>query len=163
MARVVAARRTLSIRATRARGKPRGMPAEPLTDLARTIQLAVAPVFLLTALGTVLSVLSARLGRIVDRVRQLAAREQLPQLQAELAALARRRELINYAITSAVIAALQVCLLISAAFVGFMLHRNFSLFIAGLFIGAMGAFILSLLLFLREILMAVGSNRLQRQ
>ena len=46
----------------------------PLTTVAHTIQLSVAPVFLLTALGTFLAVLSTRLGRIVDRARVLGER-----------------------------------------------------------------------------------------
>jgi hypothetical protein len=141
------------------------MPAQTLlTDLAHTIQLAVAPVFLLMAIGTILSVLSTRLGRIVDRSRVLLAhRSELDEAirrehNAELSLLSRRRGLINYAVTSATVAALQVCILIAAAFIGFMLGSNFSLLIAGLFIGAMAAFILALLLFLREILIAVAAT-----
>ena len=42
---------------------------EHVTDITRIIQLAVAPVFLLTAIGTILSALNNRLGRIVDRRR----------------------------------------------------------------------------------------------
>ena len=45
-----------------------------LTHLARTIQLSVAPVFLLTAIGTTLAVLTNRLSRIVDRARILEER-----------------------------------------------------------------------------------------
>ena len=52
-----------------------------LADITHTIQLAVAPVFLLSALGTVLSVLATRLGRIIDRARLLEAR--FPSLGAE--------------------------------------------------------------------------------
>lgn len=141
---------------------------ELLTDLAHTIQLAVAPVFLLTALGTLLSVLSQRLGRIVDRARALSARtrdaynEQLrSEHNLELRSLSARRSLINYAITCATLAALQVCLVIAIAFTGFMLHRNFSLVIAALFIGTMVAFVAALLLFLREVLMAVVSTHIR--
>src|SRR4029077_16254586 len=43
-------------------------------DVARLIQLAVAPVFLLTAVGTMIGVLSTRLGRAVDRTRYLEER-----------------------------------------------------------------------------------------
>jgi len=143
------------------------MPAHaPLADLAHTIQLAVAPVFLLTAIGTILNVLSARLGRIVDRARVLQSRRNEPdevirqEHDAELANLSQRRWLINYAVTSATVAALQVCILIAVAFIGFMMHSNFSLLIAGLFIGSMAAFILALVLFLREILMAVATARI---
>lgn len=142
------------------------MGNDDLADLARTIQLAVAPVFLLTALGTVLSVLSTRLGRIVDRARLLSARintglgdEAVKEHDEELRLLAKRRSVMNYAITAATLAALQVCILIAVAFIGFMLHRNFSLVIAWLFIGAMAAFILALVLFLREVLLAVASSR----
>lgn len=142
------------------------MPAHaPLADLAHTIQLAVAPVFLLTAIGTILNVLSARLSRIVDRSRALTSRKIEPEdarqeHNEELRVLSRRRWLINYAVTSATVAALQVCILIALAFIGFMLQSNFSLIIAGLFIGTMGAFILALLLFLREMLLAVATARI---
>jgi hypothetical protein len=145
------------------------MPSdELLTDLARTIQLAVAPVFLLTALGTLLSVLSTRLGRIVDRARDLSGRHfepaqttELDEHNEELATLRRRRRLINYALTCATVAALQVCLVIFLAFLGFMLHHNFSFLIAGLFLGTMAAFIAALLLFLREVLVALASTHIR--
>jgi hypothetical protein len=42
-----------------------------LSLIAKTIQLSVAPVFLLTAIGTMLAVLVGRLNRIVDRARIL--------------------------------------------------------------------------------------------
>ena len=51
------------------------LPADTqLQDITHTIQLAVAPVFLLTAIATTLSVLTTRLGRIVDRARRVEGR-----------------------------------------------------------------------------------------
>jgi hypothetical protein len=143
------------------------MPDEHVTDIARTIQLAVAPVFLLTALGTLLSVLTSRLARVVDRARVLAARAvDAPRgsltPEDELVILNRRRELVNQAITCATIAALLVCLVIASAFVAFMLERDLSVLMASLFIGAMAAFIAALLLFLREIVLTVSSLRITR-
>ena len=134
-----------------------------LTTVAHTIQLSVAPVFLLTALGTFLGVLSTRLGRIVDRAR--AVRERLrgaaaadkPPLHSELDLLRRRRHLVNMAITCGVAAALLVCAIISALFLGSILTANVSTLAAVLFVGAMLAFTAALLLFLREILMAVAN------
>jgi hypothetical protein len=141
-------------------------PEDQLTDLAHTIQVAIAPVFLLSALGTILSVLTMRLGRVVDRARVLATRASemetittggsLPPV-AELAILRRRRQLVNYAITSAVTAALLVSLVIAFAFLSFMFHRNFAQLIAWLFVCAMAAFIATLVFFLREILVTVSS------
>jgi hypothetical protein len=143
------------------------MPTEPhVSDIAHTIQLAVAPVFLLTALGTILGVFSNRLGRIVDRTRVLGERlrdtglEELRRATLdELELLASRRHLVNYAITSATISALLVCVVIAAAFVGYIFHLNFAKVLATLFVASMAAFITALLCFLREVLVAVTSPR----
>lgn len=140
--------------------------ASHVTDVARVIQLAVAPVFLLTAIGTILSVLSGRLARIVDRARVLVdrgaalppgAREPLHQ---EIRTLLRRRKLVNLAITCGTSAALLVCVLIASAFVGYLAGADFSVFLAVLFIAAMTAFVAALLLFLQEISIAVRTLRL---
>jgi hypothetical protein len=147
-------------------------PDDQLADIARTIQLAVAPVFLLTALGTILGVLANRLSRVVDRTRVLQARidatanardfvrTSLPP-QTELEILFRRRTLVNRAITCATVAALLVCTVVLLAFLGFILHQNFSRAIAMLFIGAMVMFIAALTYFLREIILTVRSVRSQ--
>ena len=45
-----------------------------INGIAQVIQLAIAPVFLLTAVGTIIGVLSNRLARIVDRTRVLEDR-----------------------------------------------------------------------------------------
>jgi hypothetical protein len=138
---------------------------EHVTDVARLIQLAVAPVFLLTAVGTIIGVLSTRLGRAVDRSRLLE--DRLRQLQPEgqkaareeLGVLSRRVRLVYAAIVLAVICALFVGLLIAVAFVDAFINIDLSKFIGLLFIGAMVAFIFSLLVFLREIFLAVTSAR----
>ena len=140
------------------------MPAvDHVTDITHTIQLAIAPVFLLTALGTMLSVFSARLGRIVDRTRVLgdrvpeAAEDKRAAMLEEMDMLARRRGLVNVAITCATVAALLVCVLIAVAFLGSILQLDSARVVAGLFIAVMGAFITALVFFLREILLAVIS------
>lgn len=46
-------------------------PESGLTEIAHVIQLAVAPVFLLTGVAGILSVLTNRLARIIDRARVL--------------------------------------------------------------------------------------------
>jgi sterol desaturase/sphingolipid hydroxylase (fatty acid hydroxylase superfamily) len=141
------------------------MPEAPVGDIARTIQLAIAPVFLLTALGTMLSVFSARLGRIVDRARLLGDRmvsapaDRQASLRDEIVVLGVRRRLVHVAITCATLAALLVCVMIAVAFVGSILHMATAQVIAGLFILVMAAFITALVYFLREILTAVSHVR----
>lgn len=134
-------------------------------DVTRLIQLAVAPVFLLTAVGTIIGVLSNRLGRAVDRGRELEGRlrqlapEGQKAVREELNILARRVRLVYASITLAVICALFVGLLIAVAFVDAFVTLDLSKFIGLLFIGAMLAFILALMVFLREIFLAVASAR----
>ena len=136
-------------------------------DVTRLIQLAVAPVFLLTAVGTIIGVLSNRLGRVVDRSRALEdrLRQLAPEGQKaareELNILARRVRLVYASITLAVICALFVGLLIAVAFADAFVTIDLSKFIGLLFIGAMVAFILALMVFLREIYLAVARARSQ--
>jgi MFS family permease len=136
-----------------------------LTSIAHVIQLAVAPVFLLTAVGTIIGVLSGRLARIVDRLRVLedglasAGSEQAQATHGEMSTLLRRMRMIYLAIALAVISALAVGLLIGLAFVDAFLTINLARMVAALFVGAMVAFIASLIAFLREIFLAVTSAR----
>jgi hypothetical protein len=136
-----------------------------ITDITRVIQLAVAPVFLLTAIGTLIAVLNVRLGRNVDRRRlieeELRGTEENKQTdeqrarQRELRLLARRIRLIYFAMLSAGLGALLVCLVVAGAFVGALVAVDISREVAVLFILAMFAVIGCLSMFLREVYLAV--------
>jgi hypothetical protein len=135
-----------------------------ITDIARVIQLAIAPVFLLTAVGTIIGVLSNRLARIVDRTRVLEERLadahlDTAEMHVELELLGRRMGLSYLSIGLAVICALFIGLLIVMAFTDAFLAIDLSKVIGLLFVAAMVAFIASLLAFLREIFLAVASAR----
>ena len=137
-----------------------------LEDVGHVIQLAIAPVFMLTAVGTLINVLSTRLARIVDRARVLHERIRLkpsraPTVDVELDTLFRRRRRINFAITFAVTSALLVCVLIVSAFVGAIFSWNIGVVLALLFIGAMIALVIALVSFLQEIFIAVGSVEIE--
>ena len=136
-----------------------------IPEIAGVIQLAVAPVFLLTAIGTVIAGLNVRLGRAVDRRRELEGRlpslpeGELSSARAELAVIARRIRFVYFAILSAVVSALFVCLLIAGAFLGAFVRADLSYTIGMMFVLAMLALIACLLLFLREIFLAVSTPR----
>jgi hypothetical protein len=134
-----------------------------ITDVAHVIQLAVAPVFLLTGVGAILSVLVNRLGRVVDRFRALE--HNLPELndtarpsvQDEMRNLARRARMIHWAIGLCTGCALLVCIVIATLFVGSITQIEMPAVIATLFILAMLTLVAGLLCFLREIALATGS------
>jgi hypothetical protein len=141
---------------------------EHVADITRIIQLAVAPVFLLTAIGTILSALNNRLGRIVDRRRIIEdrVRKGLPEGEQpkaedvyELELLARRISLIYHAIVLAIVCALFVCLLVASAFLGVFVTIDIAELIGTLFILAMFALIGSLWMLLREVFLAVKGGR----
>lgn len=136
--------------------------------IAHSIQLAVAPVFLLTGIGSLLGVLTNRLGRIVDRARALEGRlpttaetDQI-ELHRELARLSERKWLVNWAITLCTVCALFVCGVIAALFLGDFITAQVGTVVASLFIVAMLSLIAGLLFFLREIYVAVNKTRTPR-
>ncbi len=139
-----------------------------VTDIARIIQLALAPVFLLTAIGTILSALNNRLGRIVDRRRVLEDRtrkliadggEALTEDIEELALLAQRIRLIYHAIMFSVGSGLLICLLVATAFTGVFISIDLARVVSMLFILSMVGLIGSLALLLREVFLAVKVGR----
>jgi hypothetical protein len=134
-------------------------------EIANVIQLAVAPVFMLTAVGTLLNALNARLGRAVDRRRHLEdhlaslAEQEVRDARSELAQIGLRIRYAYLAILFSVVSSVFVCLLIAGAFIGAFVAVDFSRVIGALFVFAVVALLVALLLFLREIFLAVQTPR----
>lgn len=149
--------------------KVQGGSLQVISDIgtiAHVIQLSIAPVFLLTAICTLLTVTTNRLSRIIDRARYLEARlenaapESVAGIQSNLVALSSRAKLINRAITLATTAALLVCTVIAILFLGDFFDLNIMIPVAILFILAMLALVVALLSFLREIFVATANLRI---
>jgi uncharacterized protein DUF2721 len=134
-------------------------------EIAGVIQLAVAPVFMLTAVGTIIAALNIRLGRAVDRRRTLEEKiprmlaEEVDSAREELAIIARRIRFVYVAIVFSVISGLFVCLVIASAFLGAFVQSDLSGAIGAMFSAAVLAVIVALLLFLHEIFLAVSTPR----
>jgi hypothetical protein len=131
------------------------MSISNITSLSHVIQLAVAPVFLLTGIGTILSVLVNRLARIVDRYRFLELQEISLTVSAEKKLLSKRAKLIHWAISSSSLGLLFVCMVIALLFIGeVVVIAGIIELIAPMFILAVLSVIVGLILFLREITIA---------
>ena len=142
------------------------MAYEPhIPEIAAVIQLAVAPVFMLTAVGTIIGALNIRLGRAVDRRNDLEEKlprmvpEEMPSAHQELEAIARRIHFVYLSIVAAVISGLFICLLIAVAFLATFVRTDISYAVGAMFALAVVALVVSLLLFLREIFLAVSTPR----
>ena len=130
---------------------------EAYSDMVRAIQLALAPVFLLTGIAGLLNVMTGRLARIVDRVRELSrdavAADPAPRV------LEQRRHFASIAITACTIAALLVCMVIATLFIEAMLDAPLKWLVGGLFTAAMLALVVGLAFFLREVHLAMRATR----
>jgi len=138
------------------------MSGEGSGDVTRAIQLALAPVFLLTGISGLLNVMTGRLSRIMDRGRALtASAPDQRTLDLELRHLERRRHFTSVAITSCTIAALLLCTTVATLFLEVVLGAPLRWLIGGLFTASTLALIVGLAFFLREVHVAMRTGRFE--
>nr|WP_246331892.1 DUF2721 domain-containing protein [Sphingomonas chungangi] len=128
--------------------------------------MAVAPAFLLSALGLLINLFATRLARVVDRARWLEEQfATLPRSLSvpELRLLDRRMRIINTAIALATASAIAVCLLVVMLFVAGLLDTRFGRTVASLFIVAMLLLIAALGAFLYEVRLASRAIRIRNE
>ena len=129
-----------------------------ISDIAHVVQMAVAPVFLLTGVGAILSVLTTRMGRVIDRAHRIDGwiddGKDAAHYAPELLTLSQRLKLIHLAIMFCSLSAFLVCGVVFTIFVGTYADVRIGGAIALLFAGAMVMLIAALGLFMREIQIA---------
>jgi hypothetical protein len=136
-------------------------------DIAHLIQVALTPIFLISAIGVILNVLTSRLARIVDRARAMEMRlmdrnppRDATRIDGQLGVLARRARHINVAITLVTVSALLISLVVVMLFVNAFVHWNLAAFIAISFILSMLSLAAALSAFLLEVRIAATSLRI---
>lgn len=136
--------------------------------IAQTIQLALAPVFVLVAMGNILNLLSSRLGRVVDRARALQDRHMATEgadhdeVVAEIRMIDRRIALITRAIRLMVISGLLVGGTVAVLFLEELIDWKLQRVAAATFLAAIGLLMWALVLFLRETQIAAQQLRIPR-
>jgi len=134
--------------------------------IAETIQLALAPVFVLVAIGNILNILSTRLGRIVDRSRVLEERhsetsgEEHDAIVREIRLIDRRFHLITRAILLLVLSGLSTGVTVVLLFVEDFAGLDLQLLVAATFVVALALLMTALVLFLRETREAAAALRI---
>jgi hypothetical protein len=130
-------------------------------QLAQTIQIALAPVFLLVAMGSLLNVITARLARVVDRSRQLIERysetegDEHARLVRELRIIDRRMSIINWSMALCVACGIVVCIMVAMLFLMGSGQQALTTPIAATFIVAMLLLLAALVLFMLEVRLAI--------
>jgi hypothetical protein len=134
--------------------------------IAHVVQLAVAPVFLLTGVAALLGVMTNRLARVIDRARLLEGRwrqfdeTEQGDARAELCILERRARLASWAINFCTCAALLVCAVVATLFIDAFLSANLRWLVGALFVISMIVLIGGLVSFLREVYLATHTLRI---
>ncbi|MEN7537745.1 DUF2721 domain-containing protein [Aurantiacibacter flavus] len=124
--------------------------------IVQTIQLALAPVFVLVAIGNIMNILSTRLGRVVDRARVLQGLFTETEGEAhdlvvrEIRMSNNRILIIGRAMRLLVSSALSIGLTVALLFIEGFAHAGLNAAAAITFMLAIGLLMLALLLFLRE-------------
>ena len=143
------------------------MPSVPLSELIPVLQVAVGPVILISGIGLLLLTLTNRLGRAVDRARQLgremreAAQPQRQRLAEQVETLVRRGELIRLSIIMAAMSVLLASLLIVVLFVTALRQWEAGLVIVLLFVCCLVSLIVSLGAFIRDIQLSLHALKLE--
>ena len=135
---------------------PTHMPldAPSVTQLSQVIAQVTAPSFLLGAVAAFISVLIARMNRIIDRSQALNAisddEVSRASLKADIPRLKRRAMILNRAILYATVSGIVTSLLVIVAFVCAFFNLQHEYGVAVLFVVALGFFTMALIELARE-------------
>jgi len=137
--------------------------------IAQTIQLALAPVFVLVAIGNIMNILSSRLGRIVDRSRHLQKQHAATSgkehdlVVREIRLVDRRIALIGKAILRLVMSGLTIGFCVALLFVEELFAVNLQQVAGAAFFVAVLLLMSALWLFLRETREATAALRIPEE
>jgi hypothetical protein len=136
-------------------------------ELVSILQAAVSPVFLISGVGLLILSMTNRLGRVVDRSRQLrdalrsSPQQERERLESQLVVLFRRARLLRSAISFAVLSVLTAAILVIVLFLTAFLRVEVVLLSAIIFISCLVSLIASLLAFLKDINLSLAALKLE--
>ena len=140
-----------------------------ISTVAATIQISIAPVFLLAGIAGILNVLVGRMARVVDRARKI---EQLHPVSTgaeherhvwELRLIDRRLSIINTSIWLCVASAIAICLVVALLFGAEIVHLDIGVVVAVAFIASMLLLTAGLVAFLVEVRLSVQAVHVREE
>jgi len=143
------------------------MPLTSLEQIIPELRDAIGPVILISGVGLLLLTMTNRLGRAIDRARQLKAelskRSEVERehLQAQVAIIYQRAKLIRLSITLAAMSALLAAALVVALFLTALLRWENGWLVSLIFIACMVSLIASLVAFIRDINLSLRALKLE--
>lgn len=138
-----------------------------LHEIIPVLQVAIGPVILISGVGLLLLTMTNRLGRAIDRARQLAGELQKPAQQhrehmlEQVAIIYRRARLLRLAIGLAGVSVLLAAVLIVTLFLTALWHWENGLGVSLIFIGCMCSLVTSLAFFILDIQLGLVALRME--
>jgi hypothetical protein len=140
-----------------------------ISTVAETIQVAIAPVFLLAGIGGILNVMTGRLARIVDRARSLERlhpRSTGPEHERhvwELRRIDARISVINAAIIMVTLSALLICVVVALLFIASLSNLRIGTIVAVAFILSMLILMGGLIAFVIEVRLSLKAIHIRAE
>lgn len=137
------------------------------TQIIPVLQVAIGPVILISGVGLLLLTMTNRLGRAIDRARQLAAELRQPnprnrnEILAQVAIIYRRARLLRLTIGLAAASVLLAGVLIISLFLTALMHWENGLEVSLVFIACLSALIASLVTFIYDIHLSLVALKLE--
>jgi multidrug efflux pump subunit AcrB len=143
------------------------MPPTSLEQIVPELRDAIGPVILISGVGLLLLTMTNRLGRAIDRARQLKAElsrrtePEREQVLAQVTIIYQRAKLIRMSITLAAMSALLAAALVVALFLTALLRWENGWLVSLIFIACMISLIASLVAFIRDINLSLRALKLE--
>src|SRR5262245_3072565 len=138
-----------------------------LHDLLPSLQVAIGPVILVSGVGLLVLSMTNRLGRIIDRARELGIElrageaAERERILAQLDILTTRARLVRQAIALAIVSLLSAAVLVITLFLAAVFVLEAGALVVALFVGCMASLIGALVAFLRDINLSLAALRLE--
>jgi hypothetical protein len=143
------------------------MPPTSLEQIIPDLRDAVGPMILISAVGLLLLTMTNRLGRAIDRSRQLKAElpkrnaQERAHVLAQVEIIYRRARMIRLSITLSALSALFAAGLVTTLFVTALLQWQQGLLVGTLFIASMVSLMASLVAFIFDINLSLHALKLE--
>ena len=145
------------------------MSPTPLSEIIPVLQVAIGPVILISGVGLLLLTMTNRLGRAIDRARQLAREFQQPNqahcepMLAQIKIIYRRAKVLRLTISLAGLSVLLAAVLIMTLFLTALFKWGNGVWVSLIFIACLGSLVAALITFIFDIHLSLLALKLEIQ
>jgi hypothetical protein len=140
---------------------------EPSSLFIKFLQACITPVAMISGVGLLLLTITNRLGRVVDRTRQLVAELDMPEVKREkikmnqIEIIMKRGKFLKYSIACLLIGMIASCLIIPLLFIMNLTGSDLKAGGYSLLIISIFSMLLSLIYFFKDILLALSAVKME--